>query len=416
LLYDVGQAARAGSLPGSSYTLALTLLNETIDVIGSRVLVRDDGTLREAAAAGALPELPEEAPCLRRVAEEGRVLGVWFQPDSGVWTVREIDPMDRRPAPDEGPRASRVYLPLRAEPRVEGVLVVGERNDGRPFSAEDWWLLMALADQLAAVAERTNLADQRARARALEESDRVKSALISSISHELKTPLAAIKASATTLLEPDAVAGPTVRRELAEAINRETDRLTRLVSNMLDMSRIEAGVLRPELEWVSIADVVSDVLDRMAPLLAGRPVTVDLPAALPPTPLDFVLMSQVLTNLLDNAVRYSPPDAAIEVSAAVGDGQLRLSVFNERSHIPPDELDRLFEKFHRLSTAPGGTGLGLTIARGMVEAHGGRIWAENVGPDGLVFRLTVPSPAPPRAVWEEPDAGQRPNAGHAEVA
>jgi two-component system sensor histidine kinase KdpD len=164
---------------------------------------------------------------------------------------------------------------------------------------------------------------------------------------------------------------------------------------MLDVSRIEAGVLRPELEWVSVGDVIADVLDRMAPLLAGRSVTVDLPEALPPTPLDFVLMSQVLTNLLDNALRYSPPDAAIVVSAEVADGQLRLAVFNERSHIPPDELDRLFEKFHRLSTAPGGTGLGLTIARGMVEAHGGRIWAENVGPDGLVFRLTVPSPTPP---------------------
>jgi two-component system sensor histidine kinase KdpD len=159
------------------------------------------------------------------------------------------------------------------------------------------------------------------------------------------------------------------------------------------MSRLEAGALRPNLEWVSIADVISDVLDRMEPLLPDHEIAVDLAEALPPTPLDFVQISQVLTNLLDNSGRHSPSGAAISISAEVVREQLRVTVFNEGSHIPASDPDRLFDKFYRLSVAPGGVGLGLSIARGIVEAHGGRIWAENVGRRGVAFTFTIPSPA-----------------------
>jgi two-component system sensor histidine kinase KdpD len=131
----------------------------------------------------------------------------------------------------------------------------------------------------------------------------------------------------------------------------------------------------------------------MEPLLPGREVTVQLAEPLPPTPLDFVQISQVLTNLLDNSGRYSPPGAAIAISTEVVREQLRVTVYNEGSHIPPTELERLFDKFHRLSPASGGVGLGLSIAKGIVEAHGGRIWAENVGQRGVAFTFTIPSPA-----------------------
>jgi two-component system sensor histidine kinase KdpD len=144
---------------------------------------------------------------------------------------------------------------------------------------------------------------------------------------------------------------------------------------------------------VSIADVISDVLDRLEPILPGRTVTLQLPDELPPTPLDFVQISQVLTNLLENAARYSPPSAAISVSAEVVREQLRVTVFNEGSRIPPAELERLFDKFYRLTSVSGGVGLGLSIARGIVEAHHGRIWAENVGQRGVAFNFTIPSPA-----------------------
>jgi two-component system sensor histidine kinase KdpD len=135
------------------------------------------------------------------------------------------------------------------------------------------------------------------------------------------------------------------------------------------------------------------VLDRMEPLLPDHEITVELAEPVPPTPLDFVQISQVLTNLLDNCGRHSPSGAAISISAEVVREQLRVTVFNEGSHIPASEPDRLFDKFYRLSLAPGGVGLGLSIARGIVEAHGGRIWAENVGQRGVAFTFTIPSPA-----------------------
>src|SRR5262249_54785342 len=159
------------------------------------------------------------------------------------------------------------------------------------------------------------------------------SALVSSVSHELKTPLAAIKASVTTLLASRRGADDTLRHELSERIDRETDRLTRLVSNLLDMSRLEAGALRPELEWASIGDVVAEVLDRLHPISQDRTIEVEIPDDLPLARLDFVQISQVVTNLLDNALRYSPADASVTISAFVAREQLRVTVFNEGSHI-----------------------------------------------------------------------------------
>jgi len=293
----------------------------------------------------------------------------------------------------EGAELREILLPLRIESRVEGVLVASEKKNKTPITVEDRQLLVAFANQLAVAVDRQSRAEQQARARALEESDRLKTALVSSVSHELKTPLAAIKASVTTLLEDIGERDPAVRRELTESIDRETDRLNRLVSNLLDMSRLEAGALRPQLEWALIGDVIADVLDRMEPILEGRQIRVETPEDLPPTQLDFVQISQVLTNLLDNAVRYSPPRARIVISAEIVREQLRVTVFNEGSHIPVGELEKLFDKFHRLSSKSGGIGLGLSIARGIVKAHGGRIWAENVGRRGVAFVFVLPSPA-----------------------
>ena len=258
------------------------------------------------AASGTVAGGAEEHAWLRQVGDEGRVLAVSDQSPNNVRVGTELD-LAADLAAAKGPRISQIYLPLRIESRVAGVLVVGEKRDGTFFSAEDRRLLLAFSNQLAIAVERENFAEQQTRARALEESDRLKSALVSSVSHELKTPLAAIKISATTLLESAASPDAGVRLELADAINRETDRLTRLVSNLLDMSRLEAGALRPQLEWVAISDVVAEVLDRMEPILNGRQASVIMPEDVPATRMDFVQISQVLTNLLDNAVRYAPP-------------------------------------------------------------------------------------------------------------
>ena len=398
LLYDVSHAALSSRHMEPVYALALWRLNDTLGLTGSRLYLKRGQDFQQEAASGTLADLADEAFWLAHTLDDSRSIAVWAEPNTNVRVGVEPGTPADKPA--------RMYLPLRIESRTEGVLVVGPRKDATPLMAEDQRLLEAFANQLAVAVERQNLAEQQARASALEESDRLKTALISSVSHELKTPLAAIKASVTGLLAYQGGAQPDARSELAGAIDRETDRLTRLVSNLLDMSRLEAGAVRPQLEWVSIADVISDVLDRMDPIMGGRTVTLDLPDDLPPTPLDFVQISQVLTNLLDNATRYSPPRAAISISADVVRQQLRVTVFNERSHIPQSELDRLFDKFYRLTTASGGVGLGLTIARRIIEAHDGRIWAENVGRRGVAFTFTIPSPAPPFADSSGP-ASQR---------
>jgi two-component system sensor histidine kinase KdpD len=406
LLYDVSHAALSSAQLSSIYPLALWRLNEALGLAGSRLLLRDGERLQQVAGSGVVES--DEPAWLPRLANGTLLVAVWRRPANSARLVRELEVVDRDLAPPEAGLLGQLYVPLRIDGRTAGLVVVREKTPGSVIALEKLRLLLAYANQLAIAVERQAAAEQHARAQALEESDRLKSALISSVSHELKTPLAAIKVSATTLLDDTTDTSKDVRHELMESINRETDRLTRLVSNLLDISRLEAGALRPQLEEVSIADVVADVLDRLQPLLEGRRVTVDIPDAIPPTPMDFVQISQVLTNLLDNALRYSPAQAAISISAGVVRDQLRVWVFNEGSQIPPADLDRLFDKFYRVVEGAGGVGLGLSIARGIVEAHGGRIWAENVGRRGVAFVFTLPSPPPGRGLAVAGAAGEVP--------
>jgi two-component system sensor histidine kinase KdpD len=347
-----------------------------------------------------MQESPEERTWSEEILRDGQALVVWAQPRNNVRVSAELHVDMGGVEPAEGVRLYQILLPLRIDSRTEGVLVVGQKKDQSSITGDERRLLLAFANQLAVAVDRQKRAEQQARALALEESDRLKSALVSSVSHEFKTPLAAIKVSVTSLLGDAADSSARIRRELAEAINRETDRLTRLVNNLLDMSRLEAGALRPVVEWVSIVDVVSDVLDRMDPLLAGREVKTELSDKLPATPMDFVQISQVLTNLLENSIRYSPPEAAIVISGEVVHDQLRVAVFNTGSHVPAGDLEHVFDKFYRLSTVSGGVGLGLSIARGIVAAHGGRIWAENVGRRGVAFTFVLPSPPAPQPAAE----------------
>jgi two-component system sensor histidine kinase KdpD len=392
LLYEISRAAMSTSNVADVYEVALRRLCETLGLGWSKLAIRVDARLDDVATYGTPPETADAQHLPRRVIEEAEPMGVWRKSENNVRIVSELNIGTGQSHSPEGGSLIEAYIPLSIESRVVGVLVVGGKTNGESLTADEARFLQAFSNQLASAVQRDRLANEHARAQALEESDRLKSALMSSVSHELKTPLSAIKASATTLMQDGAGSDQAVRHELAESINRETDRLTRLVSNLLDMSRLEAGALQPRVEWVSIADVVADVLDRMEPVLQDRPVTVLIPEEIRESSLDFVLISQVLTNLLDNAARYSPPSAAIVISADIVRDKLRVTVFNEGSAIPAAELERLFDKFYRLSTTPGGTGLGLAIARGIVEAHHGRIWADNIGRRGVAFTFTLPSP------------------------
>lgn len=251
-------------------------------------------------------------------------------------------------------------------------------------------------DQAASMIERARLHRETMEVELLRRTDALRSSLLSSVSHDLRTPLSSIKASASSLLQEDVQWDEEARRSFATTIEHQADRLNRLVGNLLDMSRIEGGALKPEKEWYPLDELLQDVLNHMQGILQGRNVRLSLPDHLPPVELDYLQIDQVVTNLLENAIRYTPANTPIEISARVTNGQIEVSIADHGPGIPPFELTRIFDKFYRVSgtlrknTSIMGSGLGLAVCRGLIEAHGGHIWAENRPEGGAVFRFTLP--------------------------
>jgi two-component system, OmpR family, sensor histidine kinase KdpD len=278
-----------------------------------------------------------------------------------------------------------------------GILRLYVREESAPPDATILRLLTTFAAQAGMFIERAKLAREASRAQLLEESDRLKTALLSSVSHDLRTPLAAIKASATVLLQEDAALDSTTRTDLLSAINEETDRLNRLVGDLLDQSRIEAGALRLKLDWCDLDELIRAVIRRRTAPPAVFQVRLQLPVDLPLIRADYVQVDRVISNLLDNAIRFAPPGSAIDISASAGDEHMVLAVTNQGPAIPARLHPRLFDKFYRISEdrSPNmGTGLGLSICKGIVEAHGGRIWVKSpvTGDTGTQFAFTLPLP------------------------
>jgi two-component system sensor histidine kinase KdpD len=232
------------------------------------------------------------------------------------------------------------------------------------------------------------------RATMLSQSDRMKSSLLAAVSHDLRSPLAAIKASATSLLDSSVEWDAPARTEFLSAINEETDRLNRMVGNLLDLTRIEAGVLQPDREWYDVSEVIEDVAERLSPVAAaaGHRIDTDVGAALPLVRLDYVEIAQVLSNLVENGIKHTAPGTTIEIIAACQAGEIVVTVQDDGQGVPAEAFDRLFDPFFRSGSgrASSGSGLGLAICRGFVEAHGGRIWAERRSRGGTAFRFTLP--------------------------
>ncbi|HUE99113.1 MAG TPA: ATP-binding protein [Anaerolineales bacterium] len=259
------------------------------------------------------------------------------------------------------------------------------------ISSREQRLFQTFASQSALALERAWLAEAESRARVLEESDRLKTAILSSVSHELRTPLSTIKAAASSLRGREVGWDSPARAELVAAIDDEADHLNMLVGNLLDMSRIESGALKPKREWNILPEIIGSVLARMKNLAAEHRIEVDAPESLPLVPVDYVQMEQVFTNLVSNSLKYAPADTVVCIRAQLGDELLHVQVSNQGPQVPPEDLERIFDKFYRITAADRvtGTGLGLSICKGIIEAHSGRIWAENV-PDGLAFNFTLP--------------------------
>jgi two-component system sensor histidine kinase KdpD len=252
--------------------------------------------------------------------------------------------------------------------------------------------------------ERAQLAEQAQTAEIRAETERIRSSLLSSVSHDLRTPLASITGAASSLLETNAALDVPTSRELLETIQEESERLSRLVNNLLQMTQVESGALTLRKDWHPLEEIVGAALERLKQPLGNRPVITRLPEDLSLVPVDDVLIEQVLINLLENAVKYTAPGSPVEVSAWPSDGSVTVEVADRGPGLAPGEEQRVFEKFYRgQRVGARGAGLGLAICRGFVEAHGGRIWAESRPGGGAAFRFTLPLVGTPPALERSDD-------------
>jgi two-component system sensor histidine kinase KdpD len=295
---------------------------------------------------------------------------------------------------DTLPSAGAMYYPLSGPRYSLGVIGV-KLGDDRPLTADQESLLKNFMDQIASGIERENLSEVSAKAMVFAESERLYKALFDSMSHEVKTPLAAIAGSAEGLLDESIASSPDIRRQLILDIHQATERLERLVENLLDMTRLESGLLRPKFDWCDIPDLLNSSIGKLSRELGTRVVHVDVKSPMPLVKLDFGLLEQAIGNLLLNAAAYSDPSTPIEVSATVEEGRCVLRVADSGPGIPPGMEEKIFEKFFRLpGTRTGGTGLGLSIVRGFVLAHNGTIKARTRSEGGAEFTLRLPIEIP----------------------
>ncbi len=309
---------------------------------------------------------------------------------SSEFPARQVRLEDRSQINPEAERNPMTIVPLQSMRGFMGEIKVW-REDSKLSTSEER-LVNTFASQGVQALERVRLSQAASRARLLEDSDRFKSSLLSSVSHELRTPLATIKAAITSLRSETVEWDSEGRKDLLAAVEEETDHLNQLVGNLLSMSRIEAGALKPERSWNSLAEVLSSALDRMKNQIENHQIEIDVSSDLPLLPIDYFQIEQVFINLLSNSIKYSPEGTTICIQSFQTAGRmLQTRVSNQGPQVPHEDLERIFDKFHRVTAADKvtGAGLGLSICKGIVEAHGGRIWAENLE-RGFAFNFTLP--------------------------
>ncbi len=311
---------------------------------------------------------------------------------------------------DTLPGGKRLFLPLRTARGPVGVVGIDSDRAGPILSPDERRLLDALSDQTAVAIERIRLVEDLDEARIEAETERLRATLLSSISHDLRTPLASIIGAVTTLGSAKLETEPEGKRELITTIRDEAERLNRFVGNLLDITRLEAGTLTFKREAVDLVEVIETALRRAARVLAHHRIVVDVPSGLPMVEIDVSLFEQALFNLLDNAAKYSPAGSHIRIAAEAVGKSVRIAVEDEGSGIPPEQIAHVFDKFQRAAQGdgrPAGTGLGLSISRGFIEGLGGRIVAENrLDHSGARFIVTLPM-APTAENPEQKSAEQK---------
>lgn len=302
---------------------------------------------------------------------------------------------------DTDPFAAYLYMPLSTHGNTFGVLALAVQ--GHPLSPEERRLVEAWTNLAALAIERVQLSEKVRQANILEESEKLRTALFNSVSHELRTPLASIVGCSSALAEERQLFSLDEQASLLENIRDSAARMDRIVANLLDSARLEQGRLHLKIDWCDPEDLIGSALQQLGPILGKRAIDINLPDKLPLIKGDFVLLEQVLANLIENAHKYSPPDAPITLSAKADDQKLLLSVADHGPGINEDEIPRLFEKFYRSASTSHvfGTGLGLSIVKGIAEAHGGDIAARNNPGGGASFVLTLPIAKQPEKAGQE---------------
>jgi two-component system sensor histidine kinase KdpD len=302
------------------------------------------------------------------------------------------------------PGASAVYFPIHNEDKVLGVLALLPVNLRRVFLPEQQKLLETFLRQISQAIARIRFSEQARSTQLQMEAERLRNSLLSAISHDLRTPLATIIGSASAIAQDKGELKPQDRLDLGQGIVDEAERMSNLVNNILDMAKLEAGMLELNKQWHPLEEIIGTVLTLLHAQLTGRPVRVKLPEGIPMILADSVMIEQVLINLLENAVRYTPPGSALEIFAEINESSVEIAVADHGPGIPKGQEERLFEKFYqtRHESAQSGVGLGLAICRAIVEVHGGRIVARNRSEGGAEFVFSLPlDQAPPTVEPEE---------------
>lgn len=393
VLYDVVRVVGEQDLEEALGTVAERLCEELGLAAGAVELLEPDGrALRIAAGEDAALKLLQAGMFAPDHVLDTAARGVRGRHRPGRW-IRLVSPTRRASGDRLLPRDRLHLVPVRADDRRVAALLLVSRPNAPSFDAATDRLLSAVGAQLGLAIERVRLRREATEAEILRRTDELRRALLNAVSHDLRTPLASIMASAGSLQQEDVVWSEEERREFARVIVDEVQRLNRIVGNLLDLSRIEGGSLRPQKGWYDVSALVDEVLARLRPVTARHRVSAHTPDGLPALLLDYVEIDQVLSNLVENATKYAPDGSEIDVLVHRANGEVRVAVEDRGPGIPTESLPHLFDAFYRVSDGtprPAGFGLGLAVAKGLVEAHGGRIWAENRPGGGTRFTFTLP--------------------------
>ncbi|MGH8617713.1 MAG: DUF4118 domain-containing protein [Burkholderiales bacterium] len=384
------------------YTMVRELATAQDADVLLRVGVREVTAVFDCQAVVLLPDADGKLRYPRETSIHGSLHGA----DLGIaqWVYDHGRPAGLHT--DTLPGSDALYLPLAGAAGALGVLGVLPASARRVFLPEQLRLLETFAGQIALALQRVQSVEDARRAQTKAETESLRNSLLAAISHDLRTPLAVIAGSSSALLEGGTDVPEASRRELAQTVLDEARRMTRVVNNLLDMTRLESGAVHLDLQWHVLEELAGSVLGRLREPLEGRRVRVDVPRTLPLVRIDGVLIEQVLMNLVENACRYTPPGTPIEITAAHDGRSCTLRVRDFGPGLPPEVAQHVFEKFYRAQpeSAHGGAGLGLTICRAIVEAHGGTISAANAPDGGAVFTVTLPAAENPPGVVPEAEA------------